>query len=103
VKLFDDENSAYLCLRESLHSLCKYIDGDSSAISLWKDKTNDGIRDATKKLNGTNDDSSDVSSLNSNSDCKSSSTNAQYVSGFKGQNGLQKRKKRKVLKTTDYK
>ena len=103
MKLFENESSAYLCLRESFHTLCKYIDGDSSAVSLWKDKLNDGIMDATKKLNGSNDDSSEVSSLSSNMDCSSSSTNARYVSAYKGQNGLQKRKKRKVLKTKDYK
>ena len=56
MKLFENESSAYLYLRESFHSLCKYIDGDSSDVSLWKDKLNDGIMDATKKLNGSNDD-----------------------------------------------
>eukprot|EP00957_Ditylum_brightwellii_P151375 11527085-Ditylum_brightwellii.AAC.1 len=55
----------------------------------------DGIAEATKKISGDGIDN-DIES------CSSSSTSA-YVSAYRGQSGLKKRKRSKLLKTSDYK
>ena len=96
LKSSSHSTSAYFALKDSFSTLVKWIDGDEEAINKWKGLLQDGVAEATKKIRGE-DWGSDMES------CSSSSSASVYVSAYKGQSGLKKRKRRKLLKTSDYK
>eukprot|EP00957_Ditylum_brightwellii_P059340 4504850-Ditylum_brightwellii.AAC.1 len=51
IKMSSQTNSAYFALKDSFSTLVKWIDGDEEAINKWKDVLQDGIAEATKKIN----------------------------------------------------
>ena len=96
IKMSSQSNSAYFALKDSFSTLVKWIDGDEHAINKWKGLLQDGIAEATKKISG------DVSGSDVES-CSSHSSAPGYVPAYRGPSGLRKRKRRKMLKTSDYK
>ena len=94
LKIFSERESSYFALKDSFNSLCKLIDGDDEMILKWKDILDKGTADATEKLSGIK--------INDKHDEVGEKCNVSYVSAYKGTSGLKKRKKRKVLKTSEY-